>query len=148
MSLRWTLIPFHKLTTDQLYKILQLRIAVFVVEQHCCFQDLDDKDRQAWHLCRWDGDDLVAYTRILPPGVSYTEASIGRVLTAGNVRGKNIGKELIQRSIEAVYQLFGKTAIQIGAQLYLQQFYEGFGFKKNSDIYQEDDIPHIKMILA
>jgi len=147
MSLRWTLIPFQELTIDQLYKILQLRIAVFVVEQHCIFQDADDKDRKAWHLCAWDEDKLVAYTRILPPGISYTEASIGRVLTAENVRGRNIGKELMQRSIEAVYQLFGKISIQIGAQLYLQKFYEGFGFKKNSDIYQEDDIPHIKMIL-
>jgi ElaA protein len=147
MPLRWTLIPFHQLTIDQLYKILQLRIAVFVVEQHCIFQDADDKDREAWHLCGWDGDRLVAYTRILPPGISYAEASIGRVLTARTVRGRNIGKELMQRSVEAVYQLFGKTPIQIGAQLYLQQFYEGFGFKKNSDVYQEDNIPHIKMIL-
>lgn len=147
MPLHWTLIPFHQLTIDQLYKILQLRIAVFVVEQHCIFQDADDKDREAWHLCGWDGDNLVAYTRILPPGISYREASIGRVLTARSARGKNTGKELMQRSIEAVYQLLGKTAIQIGAQLYLQKFYEGFGFKKNSDVYYEDDIPHIKMIL-
>ena len=147
MPLHWTLIPFQELTTDQLYKILQLRIAVFVVEQHCIFQDADDKDRQAWHLCGWDGNNLVAYTRVLPPGVSYTEASIGRVLTAKSVRGKNIGKELIQRSIEAAYQLFGKTSIQIGAQLYLQKFYESFGFNRNSDVYLEDDIPHIKMIL-
>ena len=138
---------FHELTPYELYAILQLRNEVFVVEQNCVFQDADDKDREAWHLCGWDGDKLVAYTRILPPGISYTEASIGRVLTAKTVRGKNIGKELIQRSVEAVYQLFGKTPIQVGAQLYLQQFYEEFGFKKNSDVYQEDDIPHIKMIL-
>ncbi len=147
MSLRWTLTPFLELTIDQLYKILQLRIAVFVVEQHCIFQDADDKDREAWHLCGWDGDSLVAYSRILPPGISYMEASIGRVLTARSVRGEKLGKELMQRSVEAVYQLFGKTSIQIGAQLYLQKFYEGFGFRKNSDIYHEDDIPHIKMIL-
>ncbi|MBS1749359.1 MAG: GNAT family N-acetyltransferase [Bacteroidetes bacterium] len=147
MSLRWTLTPFQELTVDQLYTIIQLRISVFVVEQQCNFQDADDKDRHAWHLCCWDGDNLAAYTRILPPGISYKEASIGRVLTAKNVRGKKIGTELMQRSIEEVYRLFGKTAIQIGAQLYLQKFYETFGFKKNSDVYLEDNIPHIKMIL-
>lgn len=148
MALDWTLTAFQDLTIDQLYKIIQLRLAVFVIEQHCIFQDADDKDRQAWHLCCWDGDTLVAYTRVLPPGISYPEASIGRVLTAKAVRGKNIGRELMQRSIEAAYRLFGKTAIQIGAQLYLQKFYESFGFKKNSEVYLEDNIPHIKMILS
>lgn len=148
MSLHWTLTPFHELTVDQLYKILQLRIAVFVVEQQCNFQDADDKDPKAWHICCWDEDNLAAYSRILPPGISYKEASIGRVLTAKNFRGKKIGKELMQRSIEAVYQLFGKTSIQIGAQLYLKKFYEEFGFKKNSEVYLEDNIPHIKMILS
>lgn len=148
MSLHWTLTPFHELTVDQLYKIIQLRIAVFVVEQQCNFQDADDKDLNAWHLCCWDEDNLAAYSRILPPGISYKEASIGRVLTAKNFRGKKIGKELMQQSIEAVYQLFGKTSIQIGAQLYLKKFYEEFGFKKNGEVYLEDNIPHIKMILS
>jgi len=148
MQLRWTLAPFNELTINELYKIMQLRIAVFVVEQHCIFQDADNKDQHAWHLCAWDGDALVAYTRILPPGISYTEASIGRVLNAKSVRGKNVGKELISRSIESLYTLFGKTPIKIGAQLYLKRFYEHFGFMQCSDIYLEDEIEHIKMILA
>lgn len=147
MQLQWTLTSFEQLSVYQLYKIMQLRNAVFVVEQNCNFQDADDKDQQAWHLCAWHEDILVAYTRLLPPGISYAEASIGRVLNARSVRGRNIGKELMERSIEAVYQLFGNTPIKIGAQLYLKKFYQSFGFTTCSDIYLEDEIEHIKMIL-
>ncbi|MFT3704890.1 MAG: GNAT family N-acetyltransferase [Agriterribacter sp.] len=148
MQLQWTLTPFDQLSVYQLYKIMQLRMAVFVVEQHCNFQDADDKDQHAWHLCAWDSSNaLVAYTRILPPGISYTEASIGRVLNAPSIRGKNIGKALMTKSIEAAYQLFGKGPIKIGAQLYLKKFYESFGFATCSEIYLEDEIEHIKMLL-
>lgn len=147
MQLQWTLTSFEQLSVYQLYKIMQLRNAVFVVEQNCNFQDADDKDQQAWHLCAWHEDTLVAYTRLLPPGISYAEASIGRVLNARSVRGRNVGKELMERSIEAVYQLFGNTPIKIGAQLYLKKFYQSFGFTTCSDIYLEDEIEHIKMIL-
>jgi ElaA protein len=147
MQLRWTLTAFNELTIDQLYKIMQLRMAIFVVEQHCIFQDADDKDQHAWHLCGWNDDTLVAYTRLLPPGISYAEASIGRVLNAKSVRGKNVGKALMERSIAAVYQLFGKVPVKIGAQLYLKKFYESFGFTTCSDIYLEDEIEHIKMLL-
>ncbi|MFT3749789.1 MAG: GNAT family N-acetyltransferase [Agriterribacter sp.] len=146
MDLRWTLKKFEELTSIELYKILQLRSAVFVVEQNCAFQDMDDKDQASWHLCAWSNDALVAYTRLLPPGISYTEASVGRVVNAKVVRGKSIGKELMQRSVDAIYTLFGKSAIKIGAQLYLKKFYESFGFKQVSDIYLEDDIEHIKML--
>ena len=148
MLIRWTLQPFEALTSDELYKILQLRIEVFIVEQQCPFQDADNKDQKASHLCAWQGDNLVAYTRILPPGISYAEASIGRVVNASSVRGSGIGKELMQRSIASVYQLFGKTPIRIGAQFYLKRFYESFGFVQDSAIYMEDNIEHIKMILA
>ena len=147
MELCWTLKKFNELTNTELYKILQLRTAVFVLEQHCVFQDMDNKDQASWHLCAWNNNELVAYTRLLPPGLAYTEASIGRVINSKTVRGKSIGKALMQRSIAAVYELFGKTPIKIGAQLYLKKFYEGFGFKQVSDIYLEDHIEHIKMLL-
>lgn len=146
MELRWTLKKFEDLTNIELYKVLQLRTAVFVVEQLCVFQDMDDKDQQSWHVCAWNNDELVAYTRLLPPGLAYPEPSIGRVITSTSVRGKSAGKQLMQQSIDAVYQLFGQTAIKIGAQLYLKKFYESFGFKQVSDIYLEDDIEHITML--
>lgn len=121
-------------------------MAVFIVEQNCPFQDADDKDQVANHLCAWQGDNLVAYTRILPPGVSYEQASIGRVVTSSSVRGSGIGRELMQRSIDAVYQLFAVNSIKIGAQLYLKKFYENLGFKAQGEVYLEDNIEHIVMV--
>ncbi|HEX5024840.1 MAG TPA: GNAT family N-acetyltransferase [Agriterribacter sp.] len=148
MLLQWTLKAFDELTVNELYKILQLRVEVFIVGQHCIFQDADDKDQKAWHLCAWKGDQLVAYARIFAPGELYTEASIGRVVNALQVRRTGVGKALMQRAVNIVYQLFGRVPIQIGAQLYLKSFYENMGFVQKSDIYLEDNIEHIKMILA
>jgi len=147
MELHWTIKSFGELTTNELYKILQLRADVFLLEQHCMVTDADDNDQKAWHLCAWRDEELVAYSRLFAPGITYGEASIGRVVNKKNYRGSGIGKELIKRSIIGIYQLFGKTPIRIGAQLYLKKFYEEFGFSQDSGIYLEDNIEHIKMIL-
>lgn len=146
MKTRWLLKKFEDLTPFELYTILQLRNEVFVVEQNCVFQDADNNDQKAWHLMGFDKDNLVAYTRLLPANTSYEEASIGRVVTSSLVRGTGIGKELMNQSIGAVYNLFGKQPIKIGAQLYLRKFYEEFGFEKISDVYVEDGIEHIYML--
>jgi len=146
MQIEWTLLPFDSLSPHQLYKLLQLRNEVFVVEQNCVFQDADDKDQESHHLMGMLNEQLVAYTRLLPPGVSYEEASIGRVVTAPVVRKSGAGKLLMDRSITELYRLFGEVPIRIGAQLYLERFYNGFGFEKCSDIYLEDGIEHILMI--
>ena len=145
----WIFKKFDELTPGELYACLQLRNEVFVVEQNCVFQDADDKDQICYHLMCWEGKKLLAYTRIAPPGICYEESSIGRVVSSPSVRGKGTGKLLMQKSIELVYSLFGKgSAIKIGAQLYLKKFYESFGFKQSSDIYIEDGIEHIKMLLS
>jgi ElaA protein len=120
---------------------------VFVVEQDCVFQDCDDKDQQSYHYMGWQRDKLVAYTRLMPPGIAYANSSIGRVVTSSLVRGNKIGRELMKRSINKMIKLFGKVSITIGAQLYLKNFYESFGFIKTGDIYLEDGIEHIKMQL-
>ena len=125
---------------------MQLRNEVFVVEQNCVFQDADDKDQESYHLMGFDKSKLVAYTRIVPPGVIYPEASIGRVVTSPSVRGSGAGKILMQQSIQSVYDLFSKFPIKIGAQLYLKAFYESFGFVQSSDVYLEDGIEHIYMV--
>lgn len=147
MALQWKLKKFDELTAKELYKILQLRMNVFIVEQQCAFLDADDKDQKAWHLCVWKGDELLAYTRLFAPGLMYPEASIGRVVVAKAQRSGGLGKLLMERSILNVYQLFGRTPINIGAQFYLKHFYESLGFIQKSDIYLEDNIEHIKMIL-
>jgi ElaA protein len=146
MNITWSCKPFASLSPNELYSILQLRNEVFVVEQNCVYQDCDDKDRHAHHFMGWKENKLVAYTRLLPSGVAYEEISIGRVVTSPSVRGSKTGKELMRKSIEKIHELFGRSPIKIGAQLYLKRFYESFGFIQNSDVYLEDGIDHIKML--
>lgn len=139
--------PFAELTIYELHDIVALRQLVFVVEQNCCYLDLDGKDKLAWHLMGYDKNELVAYTRLLPKGVSYEDyTSIGRVLTHPSVRKKGVGIALLEKSIEQVEQLFGKGAIKIGAQQYLTAFYQKFGFEVVGEMYLEDDIPHVPMV--
>ena len=117
MQLKWKLNYFKELSTDELYTILQLRNEVFVVEQNCIYQDADSKDSISFHLSGWDGVNLVAYCRILPPGVSYTEASIGRVVSAPQYRNKGYGKQLMNEAIIHTLAQFECNTIQISAQL-------------------------------
>lgn len=144
--MNWILKKFDSLTPTELYTILRLRSEVFVVEQTCVFQDMDNKDQQCYHLMGWKDDLLAAYTRLVPPGLNYPEASIGRVVTSPSARGGGIGKTLMEKSIEEVFKLYGQGPIKIGAQLYLKKFYGSFGFEQVGDIYDEDGIDHIKMI--
>ena len=146
--MNWLCKKFDDLTPLELYAILQLRNIVFTVEQNCVYPDMDDKDQYCYHLMRWDNNKLVAYTRLVPPGVSYTEAAIGRVVTAPQARRSGLGKELMKLSIDKCRELFEITIIKIGAQLYLKKFYESLGFIQTSDIYDEDGIDHIEMTLG
>jgi len=144
--MNWILKPFDDLTPKELYKILQLRNEVFIVEQNCPYQDCDNKDIYAWHLMGMMEDRLLAYSRLLAPGISYRESSIGRIVSSPSTRKTGMGKKLMQESIEQIRNLFQTDTIRIGAQLYLQKFYESFGFTRDGDIYLEDNIPHIIML--
>ena len=119
-----------------------------MVEQNCVYQDADSKDSISFHLSGWDEGKLVAYCRILPPGVSYKEASIGRVVSSPHYRNKGYGKELMNEAIKHTVKEFNCNTIKISAQLYLQKFYEQLGFVQVSDSYLEDNIPHIEMLYA
>lgn len=143
MNLNWRYKKFDELTNRELYAVLQLRSEVFVVEQNCVYQDIDNKDLKSFHLMAFDEDILAAYCRILPSGLSFKEASIGRVITKPSHRSKGIGITLIHKAIKAA----ASTQIKIGAQLYLKKFYEGFGFVQTSEVYLEDGIEHIEMLL-
>jgi len=147
-DLEWRCKSFASLTPFELYSILQLRNEVFVVEQNCVFQDADDKDQQCHHLMGWQGDHLAAYTRLVPAGVAYVFNSIGRVVTSPRNRGDGLGKALMQKSIEVCDELLGEGTIKIGAQLYLKRFYESFGFVQVGEVYDEDGIDHIHMLLT
>ncbi|MEO5782057.1 MAG: GNAT family N-acetyltransferase [Ginsengibacter sp.] len=146
MNINWSCKAFNSLTPVELYSILQLRNQVFVVEQNCVYQDCDDKDQQSFHFMGWQQNKMVAYTRLIPAGEAFEEISIGRVVTSPSIRGSKVGRELMQKSIEKLHELFGESKIKIGAQLYLKSFYESLGFTKCSDVYLEDGIEHIKML--
>jgi ElaA protein len=144
--MEWKITSFDELTPAELYAILQLRTEVFVVEQQCVYQDMDDADQRGLHLMgTGDSGRLQAYTRLFGPGIKYEEASIGRVVTSPLARGKGAGRELMERSIAAVKEHFGAVPIKISAQQYLQKFYQSLGFEQTSDMYLEDGIPHIEM---
>ncbi len=147
-TIHWVSKPFNQLSVKELYAILQLRAQVFVVEQQCAYQDMDGKDPAGYQLMAWKGNKLIAVTRILPPGISYPEPSIGRVVVHPEERREGLGTELMERSINECYLLFGRRPIKIGAQLYLKKFYESMGFVQCSEVYDEDGIDHIKMILS
>jgi ElaA protein len=143
----WTDKKFGDLKPEELYAILRLRSEVFVVEQNCVFLDMDNKDQISHHLMGWQENKLVAYARIVPAGISYVESSIGRIVSSPDVRGQGIGRVLVDKSIQLAYILHGKGVIHIGAQYYLRGFYESFGFEKAGEIYLEDGIEHIEMLL-
>ncbi|MBC8984872.1 GNAT family N-acetyltransferase [Pedobacter sp. N36a] len=138
---------FKDLTPDELYQILRLRNEVFVVEQKCSYQDTDNKDQHCDHLMLLKDGILVAYARLVPAGLSFSEVSIGRVVTSSKVRGTGAGKVLMKLAIEKCHELFGKVAIRIGAQTYAKDFYAALGFKETDIAYFEDDIPHMEMIM-
>ncbi|NJM78661.1 MAG: GNAT family N-acetyltransferase [Flavobacterium sp.] len=136
---------FNELSTNELYSLLQLRSEVFVVEQNCVYQDLDGKDYKAIHVLGFYNGELAAYTRIFNKGDYFDEASIGRVVTAPKHRDKKLGHSLMKISIEAVKENYNEFAITISAQEHLEKFYNAHGFVKSSEMYLEDDIPHIQM---
>ena len=147
MSIRWEIKEFEELTNNELYAIIQLRLAIFSVEQNCPYQDADGKDQDSHHLMGYDQNgELVAYSRIVSPGISYAEVSIGRVVSSSKVRGTGMGKELMRKSLDCIETIYGKVPVRISAQCYLIRFYNFFGFEVIGEEYEEDHIPHIEML--
>lgn len=145
MKPKFEIKPFKALSLPELYQILQLRSEVFVVEQNCVYQDIDGKDEKALHLLGMHEGILVAYARLFQPGDYFDFASIGRVIVKQEYRDKKWGHDLISEAIKGISEQFGTSEITISAQLYLQRFYENHGFVQTSEMYLEDDIPHIEM---
>lgn len=136
---------FDQLTLEELYRIMELRIAVFVVEQQCPYPEIDGRDPQAYHVFLRNGDGIQAYLRVLPPGAAFPEASIGRVIAVQRRRG--LGTRLLAAGIRTAREQFHADAIQIEAQTYARGLYEKAGFRQVSEEFLEDGIPHIRMIL-
>jgi ElaA protein len=145
MALEWKIKAFEALTVHELYDILKLRSEIFVVEQNCVYLDLDGKDKVALHLFGEFEGSIVAHARLFKAGISFDNASIGRVTVAANYRDRKWGHDLMREAIAGILSHFGESKITIGAQLYLKKFYESQGFVQTSEMYLEDDIPHIEM---
>lgn len=145
MSIRWNWQTFDQLTTNQLYELLQLRCDVFVVEQHCAYQELDGKDRKSWHLQGYQGQRLVAYARVFVD--EYKRTVIGRIVAARSHRGIGLGRELVEQSMMFVQAKSGTfpSPIYMMAQKQLELFYQSMGFQTVSSPYNEDGILHIDM---
>jgi ElaA protein len=149
MIIHWEEKAFNQLSPGELYSILDLRNRVFVDEQHCAYVDTDGKDIHARHLCGWSNETLIAYTRLLPPGISYENmSSIGRVVVRQEARRFKIGYQLMEKSISICLKYFPGKSIKISAQLYIESFYKHLGFQVVSPVYLEDNIEHVEMVFT
>ena len=147
MDIQWESLRFNELSTRAFHDIVALRIAVFVVEQNCPYQELDGKDIDSLHVVgRNDEAEIVAVARIVPPGKGYPYPSIGRVIINPNFRSLGLGHELMSVAIRFTHAQYGETDIILSAQSHLEQFYIKHGFLSTGKRYLEDDIPHVEMI--
>ena len=144
-SIKWKIKRFNELSLQELYSLLQLRSLVFVVEQNCVYQDIDGKDEKALHLLGELEGKIVAYARLFKSGDYFDNASIGRVIVHPEARDKKFGHDMMQQAISGIETNFNETKITISAQLYLKKFYESHDFVQTSEMYLEDDIPHVEM---
>ena len=136
---------FSELTAQELYEIYKLRVSVFVVEQKCCYQEVDDADEDSYHVWLRDEDGIEAYARVLPPGVCFDDAAIGRVIAVKRRCG--LGSRVVSAAIDTAREKFSARRISLEAQVYAKSLYEKLGFIQASDEFLEDGIPHVKMTL-
>ena len=138
---------FNSISKDELYDVLSLRQRVFIIEQDCFYEDLDYSDQDANHLLLYRDNKLIGYSRVFSPGIKYDAASIGRIVTDLDYRGKGYGRSITQESIKFLKNNYPESDITISAQYRLVDFYENIGFEREGSVYLEDDIDHIKMTL-
>jgi len=149
--MEWQVCTFNQLDSYTLYSMLQLRVDVFVVEQNCAYPELDNKDLhpQTRHILLKKGDKILAYARVLAPGVSYENSpALGRICVSQTARRLALGRGLMDKALQVASSCWPDLEIRISAQCYLQRFYESFDFIACSEPYLEDDIPHLEMVRA
>ena len=147
--IQWEVKPFRQLSVDTFFEVLKLRVDVFVVEQHCAYRELDEYDRDPGtkHLSGYgESEQLIAYARLLPPGLRYPEVNLGRFVVKADSRKQGIGHQLLKTALQEISGCWPKAPIRISAQDYLQAFYAQYGFVRVSDVYLEDGIPHVEMV--
>ena len=134
---------FSELSAEELFEIYKLRVSVFIVEQSCPYQDIDDADKSAYHVWLRDEDGIEAYARVLPAGVAFPTAAIGRVIAVKRRCG--LGTRIVSEGVAAAHRIFGADTIKLEAQVYALGLYEKCGFVQSSEEFLEDGIPHIEM---
>ena len=147
MHLEWQVKHYPELSTNEFHDIIALSLKAFVVEQNCSYLDLDGKDKKCYHvICRDGFGNVVATARIVPPGLSYPEVAIGRVVLDQSIRGNGIGHDLMKQSMKFAAEEFGNVPIRISAQKHLENYYQHHGFESTGKEYLEDEIPHVEML--
>lgn len=141
----WQTLTFDELGPHRLYSVMRLRQAVFVVEQACIYLDTDNRDQQARHMLATEGSQLLAYQRCISPDTHCPDSLLGRVVVSPEIRGRQLGRELVRRGIEHNLSRWPDSDVRISAQAHLQEFYESAGFVPRGDVYLEDGIPHRQM---
>lgn len=136
---------YGELTTDELYEILKHRSEIYVVEQKCIYLDMDDKDKESKHIMIFDDGKLVGYIRVMAAGVSYPQASFGRLTVKKEYRGLKLGRKLVETAMDILLNKMGETEVKIQAQSYLEEFYKMFGFKPEGNHFMDCGIKHIYM---
>lgn len=146
--MKWHMKRFSELTNEELYGLLKARVDVFVVEQECPYEEIDNLDQQAMHYFVEHHGKIAAAVRILPKNTTYKEAAIGRVFVVKEFRGQGLARKIMQQAISFIHEEWKEKDIKLQAQTYLQPFYESLGFTQVSEVYEEDRIPHIDMLLT
>jgi ElaA protein len=144
-NVRFEVRAFDALDARALHDALALRQRVFVMEQACLYLDVDGNDPVAAHVLGWEGAQLVAYARVLPPGARFDVPTIGRVVVATEARGRGLARALMRETIVAVERVHPRSPIALSAQAHLEDFYASLGFVRESETYEEDGIPHVDM---
>jgi ElaA protein len=147
-DLEWQWCRLGELSAEQVYAVLAARVAIFVVEQNCAYQELDGLDGEAEHLIVWSGKEVAGYLRVLGPGTRFEDPSIGRIITTQPFRGSGLGREVVAKGLERTRMRYPGRPVRISAQKYLEKFYRDFGFVTVSEPYLEDGIPHVEMLLS
>jgi len=147
-DIEWQWCRLGELSAEQVYAVLAARVAIFVVEQNCAYQELDGLDGEAEHLIVWSGKEVAGYLRVLGPGTRFEDPSIGRIITTQPFRGSGLGREVVAKGLERTRMRYPGRPVRISAQKYLEKFYRDFGFVTVSEPYLEDGIPHVEMLLS
>ncbi|MEM8562634.1 MAG: GNAT family N-acetyltransferase [Pseudomonadota bacterium] len=146
MAYRWQISQFEALSNAELYALLRLRQEVFVLEQECLYQDLDNRDQSAVHLFCWEKNELMAYQRALAPGACFADSALGRIVVSVKARGHQVGKALVQRGVQHNLTRWPEHDVRINGQARLEHFYRSLGFAVEGDLFDEDGIPHLHMV--